>query len=855
MSEEIVEEFETVLLGAVGEQKFLDYATYVIFERALPDIRDGLKPVHRRILWAQHVMGNHYNKPYKKSARIVGDVIGKYHPHGDTAVYDTLVRMAQPFSLRANLVDGQGNFGSIDGDNPAAMRYTESRQTKFSDSMFDDIDKETVRMVDNYDGTEQMPEVLPVRFPNLLINGTQGIAVGMAANIPTHNPIEVMECVKYLYECRGQDIEPEIDHLLTLLPAPDFPTGGIVHGLSDMRDIWLTGRGKMRLRAKWHEEQTTSGRSVLVITEIPYQVKKEALMEKIIELANPDKKKGGKVEVEGLSAIRDESAKDIRIVIELKRDFEADIIFNTLLKHSMLEISISYNPTVLVNGKPEVVGLLSILQHYVLFREEVIVKRTEYLDRKAASRSFLLEGLTKALDALDQVIELIKKSATPADAVASLMDFLSLDEVQARHIIEMRLSRLTSSQREDLLVEITALQAKRDEYAKILTDEEYRLSLMSIDNDEQLALFASTPNVDGHYTYGKRLTATNHLRINSDLAALTKEEPCTILYTSNGYLRRMPTENLAGQNRGTRGKRHMKLKEGDYIQQSLSSHSHDSLLIITERGHVYGLKAYDIPDIEKGRFISNVIEIPETEKVLMIVPVDLADEDQFLTMVTEKGYIKRTSIADYQNSFRKSGLIGIDLRENDKIVFSGTCCEDDDIALVNNNNLIIRFNVNRDSLRPLKRSSMGVKGMELNEQVSVIGGAIVSSDEAGYLVCITMSGMVKITPMGEYRVQKRAGKGLRAFRESDKTGKLFKSLIVRELDGDLITTTKNGVTNRIALNNISVTGRTTSGVKLVKLDDNDAMADVFSVLNDDAEELSFEDVSTEEIAVEDQDVD
>ncbi len=803
MSEEILDlSVENINLEDVGKQKFLDYAMYVIVDRALPDIRDGLKPVHRRILYSQDTLGNHFNKGYKKSARIVGDVIGKYHPHGDTAVYDALVRMAQPFSMRAILVDGQGNFGSIDGDSAAAMRYTESRQSKFSDSMFLDMGKDTVNMVENYDGTEKMPEVLPVRFPNLLVNGSQGIAVGMATNIPTHNPVEVLECVKYLIGANLLDQEVDIDEMMKIMPSPDFPTGGIVHDLHDIRSAWTDGYAKFKIRAKWHQEETVSGKTKLIIDEIPYQVNKEKLIEKLSQLASPNKEKDGLIEVEGITEIKDESDKNIRIAIDLRKDVDPEIIFNSLAKHSQLEVSSNYNMTVLVDGAPKVVGIVEILENFLTFREEIIVKRTEFLKNKAESRAYLLNGLDKALAKVDDVIEIIKKSKNPSEAVVSLISFLSIDEEQAKYILEMRLSKLTSSQREDLENEINSLREKIDYYNTILSSKEKRFEIMLEETEEQITTFATTTDENGEYSFAKRQSEWMLEKLGTDLAALTKEEECTILFSKKSYVRRMPISDFEAQNRGTRGKRHMKLAEDDCIQKSIPCHSHDTLAIITNKGKVYALHAYEIPDIEKGRHLNNIIELPEDESVIMILPVNFEDHSLFLTMLTTNGNVKRTSIRKYTGegrkagAFRKSGVIGISLREDDEIIYADVCQDGDEIIMVNNKNLIIRFPITEDQVRPLSRTSMGVRGMKLDD-AKVIGGAVVKAGEKGLLSCVTENGMIKITELDQYRVQNRGGKGVRAFKSNERTGDLFKALILTDINSDIVTTTQKGVSNRI----------------------------------------------------------
>ena len=849
MSEEIINVgIENVNLEKVGQEKFLDYAMYVIVDRALPDIRDGLKPVHRRILFAQDKLGNHFNKPYKKSARVVGDVIGKYHPHGDTAVYDALVRMAQPFSMRAPLVDGQGNFGSIDGDSAAAMRYTEVRQSKFSDSMFSDMGKDTVGMVENYDGTELMPEVLPVRFPNLLVNGTHGIAVGMATSIPTHNPIEVLECVKYLVGKYLTNEEISIDEMMKIMPSPDFPTGGLVHSLHNIRSAWTDGSAKFKIRAKWHQEETMSGKTKLIIDEIPYQVNKEKLIEKLSELASPNKEKDGLIEVEGITEIKDESDKNIRIAIDLKRDIDPEITFNALAKHSQLEVHGSYNMTVLIDGAPNVVGIAEVLENFISFRESVILKRSIYLKEKAEVRSHLLFGLDKALLKMDDVIEIVKNSKTPSEASTTLIEFLGVDEEQAKFILEMRLSKLTSSQREDLQNEINAIKEKIAYYSSLIDSKEKRLEVVLEETEEQITVFANTTDDNGEYGFAKRKSEWMVETLGTDLAALTKEEDCTILFSKKGYVRRMPVSDFEAQNRGTRGKRHMKLSADDCIQKSIPCHSHDTLAIITNKGKVYALHAYEIPDVDKGRHLNNIIELPVDENVIMILPVNFNDHSLYLTMLTTNGNVKRTSISKYTGegrkagAFRKSGVIGISLREDDEIIYADVCQDGDEIIMVNNKNMIIRFPITEEQVRPLSRTSIGVRGMRLDDS-KVIGGAVVKSGEEGLLSCITENGMIKITNLTQYRIQNRGGKGVRAFKSNDKTGDLFKALILTDINSDILTTTQKGVSNRINVSAINITNRNTSGVKLVKLDEGDALADVINV--DPTSENEFEDVAFE----------
>lgn len=826
-----IKEIKEIDIIESGRKNFLDYSMSVITDRALPDIRDGLKPVHRRILWSQHELGNKHNAAYKKSARIVGDVIGKYHPHGDNSVYDALVRMAQDFSMRAELVDGQGNFGSIDGDNAAAMRYTEARMTQFAGSMFEDIGYETVNLIPNYDGQELMPEVLPLRYPNLLVNGSSGIAVGMACNIPPHNPIEVINCLEKIVISKIKDEEIELEELMKIMPSPDFPTGGLVHNLKDMASVWETGRGSVKLRAKWYEEETSSGNPVIIINEIPYQTNKEKLILKISELTKPNKNKGGKRELEEIKDFRDESDKEgIRIYIELKRDVDAELFFNKLIKMTELEQSISYNMNVLINGEPKLIGIKDVFEHFIQHRLEVIMRRTKYLDAAAAKREHILNALAKALSHIDEVIELIKKSSSGAEAKLKLMEFLVIDEAQAQSIVDMRLQKLTSGEINEIENEISEIRAKREYYKEIMESEIKRYQIILEESEKQISMFANAKNGRGERVYNKRLSEFEYNKLDTDLAALTKEEDCTLLFTNNGYLRRVPVSDFEQQNRGTRGKKSMKLKEKDFIVKAINSHSHSTVMLVTEKGKVYSLFAYEITDNLSGRHINNILQIDKDDKVLVILPVDYKSEDD-IVMVTEKGMVKKTSLANYANSFRKSGLLGIRLKEEDKIISAEICDSNDKIMLVNSKNNIIIFESTQ--LRNLSRTSQGVSGMNLEDN-KLIGAGIVK--EEGVIVTVSENGMIKITNSNEYKIQKRGGKGVKVFKDNEKTGMLFKAISILDLEQDIITTTKKGVSNRISLSEINVTRRTTSGVKLIKIDEKDSLADTFIVSKEEGEE-------------------
>lgn len=828
------------------KQKYLDYAMSVIVDRALPDVRDGLKPVHRRILYAMNELGIVPTESYKKSARVIGEVIGKYHPHGDTSVYDAMVRLGQPFSMRAMLVDGQGNYGSIDGDNPAAMRYTETRMHKNSKVMFQDIEFNTVDYRPNYDGSEKEPVVLPLRFPNLVINGVQGIAVGMASNIPPHNPIEALECVKKMVENIVNGKEHDIEELMKIMPAPDFPTGGVVHGVKNMIGAWTVGRASMKLRAKWHEEES-NGKTAIIIDQIPYQVNKNKLVVRLVEITEPNNDKNspnfGKSLVDGVYEARDESDKDgIRIAIYLKPEADAEIVFNQLLKYSQLEESINYNATVLVDNKPRVIGLLEMLTHFINHRLEVIIRRTESKNKKASEKLHLLDGLMKAIDPknIERVIELIRQAKNPAEAKQSLIAFLNIDEEQSTAILDLKLQRLTSMQLDDMLIEYNEIKLAVEDYNDILNNEIRRYSIVVEESDEQITRFVAVKEKDSFYgvphPYRQRLTEHRFEIIKNDMAALTKEEECTIMYSASGYISRVSLEEFESQNRGTRGKKKMKLKKEDSIAVSINCHSHSNLMFITNKGKAYSVMAYDLPSGEKGRHINNVLDsLEDKETIIRMLAVDIESETESLVMITKQGKVKMTKVSEYQSSKRKGGVIGIKLQDKDSIVFAGVCKDDDQVLMLNSNSKSIRFPVS--DLRKLSRNSLGVTGMNIDDKETIIGGAIVADDD-GYMVCISDNGLVKVTEMSQYRIQNRGGKGLRAMKANERSGKLFAALFTKELDVDLITTTKSGMNNRISLSNINVTSRNTTGVSLVKLEDDDQLISVFVVEHEEFEEVS-----------------
>lgn len=821
---------QKINIGEIMEKKYLDYGMSVIVDRALPDIRDGLKPVHRRIIYAMHMLNNRSNSPYKKSARIVGDVIGKYHPHGDSSVYDAMVRMAQDFSMRLPLVDGQGNFGSIDGDSPAAMRYTESRMSKFVEYMLTDLGKETVSFHENYDASELIPDVLPTPYPNLLINGTQGIAVGMATNMPPHNPVEVLKCVIEVIKDGGKiDIE-NVEKYMKIMPAPDFPTGGIVHDLEEMKNVWINGVGRVFLRAKWHEEDTQNGKKAIIIDEIPYQVNKSTLLEKIGELVNPDKQTK-EIKVDGVSDFNDESDKNgLRIFIEVKNDFDTNVVFNQLAKHSQLNTSINYNNTVLINNRPQRVGLITVFDEFIKHRLEVITNRTVYLLKKAKERHHILFALMKALDSnnIEKVIEIIRFSKNNIESKFKLMEFLNIDEIQTDAILDIKLQKLASSEIDRLKNEFEEKENLISMYNEILNSKDKKFEIMYNETIEMIEVFEKSKNSNrkNRQTYGVRLSDISYEKIVLDYAALIKEEECSLILSSSGYARRVPLDDMEQQNRGTRGKSRIKLREDDFIIQNLNTHSHDDLIGITKSGSAFSMKAYEISDSIKGCYLNTLANISNDEEILMLMPVDFLSNKK-LVLITKSGKVKKTDIQKYISAKRKGGIKAIEIKENDQVIQAKLSDDDDEMVLINNVNKLIRFNLNE--VREVGRTGSGVIGMRMKEENDfLIGGDVIDNNSNNNnVVTVSKNGLVKITPIDQYRLQTRGGKGVLATKVSEKAGDVFKALIVNDLSGELITITTKGITNRISLKNVNVTNRTTMGVKLISIDDNDKLADVF----------------------------
>ncbi|MGG0717581.1 DNA gyrase subunit A [Robertmurraya massiliosenegalensis] len=778
---------------------FLDYAMSVIVSRALPDVRDGLKPVHRRILYAMHDLGIHADKPYKKSARIVGDVIGKYHPHGDSAVYETMVRMAQDFNYRYMLVDGHGNFGSVDGDAAAAMRYTESRMSKISMELLRDINKDTIDYQDNYDGEEREPVVLPARFPNLLINGTTGIAVGMATNIPPHQLGEIIDGVLAV----SKDPDITIQELMDIIPGPDFPTAGLILGRSGIRKAYETGRGSITLRAKVEIEQKSNGKEVILVKELPYQVNKARLIEKIAELAR-DKK------IDGITDLRDESdRKGMRIVIEVRKDANANVLLNNLYKHTALQTSFGINMLALVNGHPKVLNIKECLHYYLQHQQIVIRRRTEFELRKAEARAHILEGLRIALDHIDEVIALIRGSQTTEIAREGLMTTFGLSEKQAQAILDMRLQRLTGLEREKIEEEYQNLMNLIAELQAILADEE---KILEIIREELL-------EIKERYNDKRRTEIVTAGLENIEDEDLIPRENIVVTITHNGYVKRLPVSTYRAQKRGGRGIQGMGTNEDDFVEHLITTSTHDTLLFFTNKGKVYRAKGYEIPEFSrtaKGLPIINLLEVDKGEWVNAIIPVTEFVDDWFLFFTTKEGVSKRSPLSSFAN-IRNNGLIALNLREGDELISVRLTDGNKEIIIGTKNGMLIRFP--ETDVRSMGRTATGVKGISINrENDEVIGMEVL--DEDSDILIVTKNGYGKRTPAEEYRIQGRGGKGIKTCNITDKNGDLVSMKAVTGAE-DLMIITTGGVIIRMAVGDISTMGRNTQGVRLIRLNENE----------------------------------
>lgn len=779
---------------------FIDYAMSVIISRALPDVRDGLKPVHRRIIFGMLESGMTPDKPYKKSARVVGDVMAKYHPHGDSALYDALVRLAQDFSTRYLLVDGHGNFGSVDGDAPAAMRYTESRLAPIAMELVRDINKDTVDFNPNYDDSEKEPAVLPARFPNLLVNGSSGIAVGMATNIPPHNLCEVIDGVVMMID----QPDVSIDDLMTVIKGPDFPTSGLILGRQGIRQAYETGHGSIVMRAVHTIEETANGKVRIIVTELPYQVNKARLIERIAELAR-DKK------IDGITDLRDESDRTgMRIVIELRRDVRPQVIMNNLYKHTPMQSTFGMNSLALVAGQPKVLNLRQFIYHYLEHQKEVIRRRTQYDLRRAQARAHILEGLRIALDHLDEVIALIRGSATPDEAKRGLMEHFALSEDQSQAILDMRLQRLTGLERDKIEEEYRELQRMIAEYQAILADEQL---MMGVIRKEILEV---------REKYGdSRRTRIVSEEGAFDEADLIQEQDVVITITHAGYIKRLPTNTYRTQRRGGRGVMAAGTREEDFVEHLFITSSHNILLVFTNRAKVYRLMAYEVPDLTrtaKGIPIINLLNIEPGEQISAVIPVkqeDLAREDHYLFTATKRGIVKKTSLNAFAN-IRKAGLIALSLHDDDELIGVRITDGNQEIMMGTRNGMSIRFP--ESDVRPMGRGAAGVKGISLDKDDIVIGMDVLIDDVT--VLAVTSKGYGKRTKIDEYRTQSRGGKGIKTLNVTAKTGPIAGLKMVHDSE-DLMIITNTGVAIRISIDTISTFGRNTQGVKLINVNDSE----------------------------------
>ncbi|MBR1758987.1 MAG: DNA gyrase subunit A [Lachnospiraceae bacterium] len=827
MDEHIFDKVQEVDLKKTMETSYIDYAMSVIAARALPDVRDGLKPVQRRILYAMTELGNTPDKPHRKCARIVGDTMGKYHPHGDSSIYGALVNMAQDWSMRYTLVDGHGNFGSVDGDGAAAMRYTEARLSKIAMEMLSDINKDTVDFVPNFDETEKEPTVLPSRFPNLLVNGTTGIAVGMATNIPPHNLREVIGGVVRIIDNRvNENRETEIDEIMTIIKGPDFPTGAQILGTMGIEEAYRTGRGKIRVRAVTEIEPMQNGKHRIVVTELPYLVNKARLIEKIADLVKEKR-------VDGITELRDESSRaGMRICIELRKDVNPNVMLNTLFKHTQLQDTFGVIMLALVDNQPKVLNIVQMLKYYLKHQEEVVARRTRYDLNKAEERAHILQGLLIALDNIDEVIQIVRSSRTTADAKARLMERFGLTDPQAQAIVDMRLRALTGLEREKLEQEYAELMERIAYYKEILADEN---KLLGVVRDELMAISEK---------YGDdRRTSIGRDEYDITNEDLIPKENVIIAMTKLGYIKRMSVDNFRAQNRGGKGIRGMQTLEDDYTTDLLMPTSHHFLMFFTNHGRVYRLKAYEIPEASRtsrGTAIVNLLQLLPDEKITAIIPIREYREGDYLMMATKDGTVKKSPLTDFAN-IRKSGIIAIDLREDDELIEVKPTNGEQEVLLVTKNGQCIRFK--ESDVRKTGRSSMGVRGMTLTGDDEVVAMQLASQGE--YLLMITENGRGKRTPITEFHTQGRSGKGVICYKLTDKTGKLIGAKAVK--DGqDILLITNQGIIIRTMCDQISVQGRSASGVKVFNVgDDEDVFVASIARVRDDIPREDFETVSEE----------
>ena len=836
MEDNIFDKIEEVDLKKKMEESYIDYAMSVIAARALPDVRDGLKPVQRRVLYSMIELNNGPDKPHRKCARIVGDTMGKYHPHGDSSIYGALVNMAQEWNTRYPLVDGHGNFGSEDGDGPAAMRYTEARLSKISMEMLADINKDTVDFEPNFDETEKEPVVLPSRYPNLLVNGTSGIAVGMATNIPPHNLREIVDAVVKIMDNRIlEDRDTQIEELLSIVKAPDFPTGGLILGTRGAEEAYRTGRGKIRVRAVTNIETLPNGKSQIIVTELPYMVNKAKLIEKIADL-HKDKK------IDGITDLRDESNREgTRVVIELRRDANANVILNQLYKHTQMQDTFGVIMLALVNGEPKVLSLLEMLKCYIAHQEEVVTRRTKYDLNKAEERDHILQGLLIAQENIDEVIHIIRSSQTPQISKERLIERFGLTEVQAQAIIDMRLRALTGLEREKLEAEHQELLIRIAELKAILADEKRLLGVIK----EELLIIREKYGDD-------RRSKIGYDEFDISMEDMIPRENTIIAMTNLGYIKRMTVDNFKSQNRGGKGIKGMQTIEEDFIADLLMTTTHHYVMFFTNFGRVYRLKAYEIPEAgrtARGTAIINLLQLAPEEKISAIIPVKEYEENENLFMVTRKGIVKKTPILEYSN-VRKNGLAAINLREDDELIEVKVTKADSEIFLVTKYGMCIRFK--ETDVRSTGRTSMGVIGMTLTDNDEVVGMQL--DHQGDSLLIVSENGMGKRTDMEEFTVQHRGGKGVKCYKVTDKTGYVIGVKAVTD-ENEIMMITTEGIIIQIRMEEVSQLGRITSGVKLINLDEGVTVAQIAKVrekVSDGNQEFDDVDEAAEEIEAEEQ---
>ena len=827
--DKIFDKISEVGLKKTMERSYIDYAMSVIAARALPDVRDGLKPVQRRILHSMIELNNGPDKPHRKCARIVGDTMGKYHPHGDSSIYDALVKLAQDWNTRYPLVDGHGNFGSEDGDGAAAMRYTEARLSKISMEMLADINKDTVDFVPNFDETEKEPTVLPSRFPNLLVNGTTGIAVGMATNIPPHNLKEVIGATVKIIDNRiEEDRETSIDEIMQIIKGPDFPMGAEILGRRGIEEAYRTGRGKIKVRAVTDIEAMPNGKHKIVVTELPYMVNKALLIQKIVELVKTKR-------VEGITDVRDESSREgIRVVIELKKDTNANVLLNQLYKHTQLQDTFGVNMLALVDGVPKILNISQMLGYYLKHQEDVVTRRTKYDLNKAEERAHILKGLLIALDNIDEVINIIRSSKSVQDAKNSLIERFGLTEIQAQAIVDMRLRALTGLEREKLEAEYKELMDKISYLKAILADEK---KLLGVIKDELLVISQK---------YGdERRTALGRDVDEVTDEELIERENIVITMTKLGYIKRMPEDIFKAQNRGGKGIRGMQTIDEDYIESMIVTTTHNYLMFFTNTGRVYRLKGYEIPEAgrtARGVAIVNLLQLQAGEKITAVIPLKSYEDGKYLFMATRNGMVKKTDISEYQN-VRKTGLTAIVLRDNDELIEVKATNGEDDIFLITKKGMTIRFN--EKDVRQTGRTSMGVKGIHLGKDDIVISMQMSSQGEK--ILLVTENGMGKRTLISEFNVQNRGGKGVKCYKITDKTGDLVGAKIVSD-ENDIMIITTEGIIIRTSCEGISTLGRVTSGVKVINLnyDNNVKVASMTEVQKEEFDDESPEGEGPEE---------